>query len=163
MLTSELLDDHQDALKAKEGEIATSCREMKELSAAKKTVTEEVSRLKVDLDHETVVCSNQEEMAQLKEELEKKGSEALDRDSELQQKEFALQAAQQELEKMRQRAEGAEATLRSERDAFEEAQECLKDDLSRALVAQDEEEAREQATIDHCQRTVKVFKFKKRL
>jgi len=69
VLISELLDDHQDALKAKEGEIATSCREMKELSAAKKTVTEEVSRLKVDLDHETVVCSNQEEMAQLKEEL----------------------------------------------------------------------------------------------
>jgi len=60
----------------------------------------------------------------------------LKRDSELQQKEYALLAAQQELEEMQQRAEGTEATLRSERDIFNEARECPHDDLSRALIAQ---------------------------
>ena len=50
---------------------------------------------------------------------------------------------QQELGEMRQRAEGAEATLRSERDAFEEAEECHEDDLRRTLIAQDEAEVRE--------------------
>ena len=59
------------------------------------------------------------------------------------------------------RAEGAEATLRSERAAFEEAKECLEDDLSRALIAQDEAEKREQAVIEQCQREIKVFKFEK--
>jgi len=46
---------------------------------------------------------------------------------------------------MHQRAEEAEVTLKSERVAFEE------DDFSRALIAQDAADAREQAVIDHCQ------------
>jgi len=62
---------------------------------------------------------------------------------------------------MCQRAEGAEATLRSERDAFEEAMEYLKDDLSRAQTAHDEAEAREEEAKADCQQTLKVFKFKK--
>jgi len=33
--------------------------------------------------------------------------------------------------------------------------------LSRALIAQDATEAQEQATLDHCQKAVNVFKFKK--
>ena len=41
-----------------------------------------------------------------------------------------LQTIQRELEEMRQHAEEEEATLRSERDAFEEERECLKDNLS---------------------------------
>ena len=53
--------------------------------------TEEISRLKEDLDHEVVVRSRREkELVQLRDEQEKKGSETLKRDSELQQKEFAL-------------------------------------------------------------------------
>ena len=55
----------------------------------------------------------------------------LEKDPELQQKESTLLAAQQALEEMRQCAKGAEATLRSERDTFEEVMEYLKDDLSR--------------------------------
>jgi len=82
-------------------------------------------------------------------------------DSELQQKEFVLQTAQQELKEMRQRAERAEAILRSEHNAFEEKMECLEDNLSRALIAQDEAKVCERKAIDHCQRAVKIFKFKK--
>ena len=67
---------------------------------------------------------------------------------------------QRELEKMHQRAERAEGTIRLERDVFEEARECLEDDLSRALIVQDAAEAQEHATIDHYQRMVNVFKFK---
>ena len=52
----------------------------------------------------------------------------LKRDSELQQKEFALLKARQDLEEMWLRAEAA---LRLERDAFEEARGCLNDDLNR--------------------------------
>ena len=89
------------------------------------------------------------------------GSEMLKIDSELHQKEFALQTAEQELKEMRQRAEKAETTLRSERDTFEETKECLGDDLSRALVAQDEAEACKREVVDHCLRAVKIFKFKK--
>jgi len=62
---------------------------------------------------------------------------------------------------MCQRAEEAEATLRSEWDTFEEARDCLKDDLSRALIAQDAVEAQEQVMIDHYLKAVKVFKYKK--
>jgi len=80
------------------------------------------------------------------------------KNSELQLKETALQSSQQKLE-MRRRAKGAEATLKSERVAFEE--ECLEDDLSRALIAQDAVEAREHAVIDQCQQEMKVFKFNK--
>jgi len=39
--------------------------------------------------------------------------------------------------------------------------ECLDDDLNRALIAQNDAEACEQATIDHFQWAVKVFKSKK--
>ena len=71
-------------------------------------------------------------------------------DFELQQKASALLATQQAFEEISQRAEGAKATLRSERDAFEEAMEYLKDDLSPAQTAQDEVEAREQEAIVDC-------------
>ena len=46
----------------------------------------------------------EEELARLREKLRKKGSEILEKDSKLQQKEFALLAAQQALKKMCQRA-----------------------------------------------------------
>jgi len=83
----ELLDDHQDALKAREGEVADLCRGMEELSVAEKAVTKEISRLKVDLGREMVTRSSQKEkLVQLRGELEKKGSKMLKRDSELQQK-----------------------------------------------------------------------------
>jgi len=72
---------------------------------------------------------------QLRGKLEKKVSEMLKRDSEMQQKESALLATQQDLEEMQQHAEGTEATLRSERDVFEEVRECLNDDLSWVLIA----------------------------
>ena len=62
---------------------------------------------------------------------------------------------------MRQRAEGEETTLGSERDAFEEAMEYLKDDFSRAQIAHDEAKAHELEARADCQRTLKVFKFKK--
>ena len=52
---------------------------------------------------------------------------------------------------MRRRAEEVEATLKLERAAFEEAKECLEDDLSRALITQDMTEAHEQVVIDQCQ------------
>ena len=81
------------------------------------------------------------------------------KDSELHQREFALLAAQHALEEARQRADGAEAILRSERDAFEEAVECLNDDLGRAQIALDEAEAREQEAMADCQRMLKVLKF----
>ena len=43
MLLSELQDDHMDALKARKGEVADLRREMEELSAAGKAVTEKIS------------------------------------------------------------------------------------------------------------------------
>jgi len=46
--------------------------------------TEEISRLKVDLDREVVAHSSREDVAQLRGKLEKKGSEMLKRDFELQ-------------------------------------------------------------------------------
>jgi len=49
VLISELLDDHQNAPKAKEGEAADLCREMERLSTAGKTTAEEISQLTVDL------------------------------------------------------------------------------------------------------------------
>jgi len=136
---------------------------VEELNAAGNVATEKISRFKADLDHEAIVRSSGErelEQEQLRGELEGKGSEMLKRDSELQQKGSAMQTAQQELEEMRQRAEGVVVTLMSECATFEEAKECL-DDLNRVLIAQDEAEVREQMTMDHCQRAVKVFKFKK--
>ena len=133
---------------------------MEGLSVAGKTTTKEISQLKVDLCREVTARSSQkEELARLREPW-KKGSEILE-DSELQQKESALLAAQQAPEEMRQHAEGVEATLRFKRDAFEEAMEYLKNDLSRAQIAHDETEAREQEHITDCQHMLKVFKFKK--
>ena len=64
MLISELLDDHWDALKAKEGEVANVHREMEELIATGKAATEEISQLKVDLDNEAGVRSSREELSQ---------------------------------------------------------------------------------------------------
>ena len=83
------------------------------------------------------------------------------KDSELHQRKSALLAAQQALEEARQRADGAKASLRSERDTFEEVMECLTDDLGRAQIAFDEAEAREHVIIAECQCMLKVFKFKK--
>ena len=112
MLLSELLDDHRDALKARECEVADLRRKMEGLSATGKATTEESSWLKVDLGREVVARSSREDVVQLRVELEKKGSEMLKRNPELQQ-ESALLAAQQELKEMRQRAEEAEAVPRS--------------------------------------------------
>ena len=61
----ELLDDQRKALKEKKGEVADLHWEV-ELSAAGKAATGEISRLKVDLDHEAVVHSSQEELEQLR-------------------------------------------------------------------------------------------------
>ena len=90
-----------------------------------------------------------------------KGSEILEKDSELHQREFALLVAQQTLDEVRRCADGTEATLRSKRDVFEEAMECLNDDLGRTQIALDEAEAHEQEAVVECQRALKVFKFKK--
>ena len=46
ILISELLDDHRDALKAKEDEVVNLHRGMKELSTTGNATTEEISRLK---------------------------------------------------------------------------------------------------------------------
>ena len=89
-------------------------------------------------------CSSWEEkIARLGEELEKKGSEILEKDSELHQRDSARLVAQQALDEASRGADGAEATLKSERDVFEEAIECHNDDLGRAQIALDEAEARE--------------------
>jgi len=58
------------------------------------------------------------------------------------------------------RAEETEATLRSERDAFEEVRECLTDDFDRVQIALEEAEAREQEAVADCQHALRVFKFK---
>ena len=68
---------------------------MEGLSAAGKTTIEEISQLKVNLCHEVTARSSWEEkLARLREELRKKGWEMLEKDSELQQNESALLAAQ---------------------------------------------------------------------
>ena len=56
---------------------------MKKLSAAGQVATEEIGRLKEDLSHK-VAFSQEEEVVQLRGRLEKKGSEVLKRNSELQ-------------------------------------------------------------------------------
>ena len=81
------------------------------------------------------------------------------KDSELHQRESALLTAQHALEEAYQRADGVKATLRSGRDAFEEAIECLNDNLGRAQITLDEVKVREQEVVAECQRTSKVFKF----
>ena len=55
MLILELLDDHRDDLEVKEGEVVDLCWGMEDLSVREKVTTEEISRLKVNLDHEEVV------------------------------------------------------------------------------------------------------------
>ena len=71
-----------------------------------------------------------------------KGSEILE-DSELHQRESALLVAPQALDETRRRADGAEATLRSKQDIFEEAMEYPNNDLGRTQIALDEAEAYE--------------------
>jgi len=88
VLLSKLLDDHQDALKAMECEVSALRRRMEKLSVAGQATTEEIGRLKEDLSSEVAARLSQEEVVQLKGELEM-GSEMLKRDSELQQKESA--------------------------------------------------------------------------
>ena len=91
VLLSELLDDHQDTLKAREGKVSDLGWRMAELSVVGQVVTEEIGWLKEDLSREVAVrLSREEEVVQLNGELEKKGSKVLKRDSELQQKELAL-------------------------------------------------------------------------
>ena len=58
VLISELLDDHQDALKAKDDKVADLRWRMEELSAAGKGTTKEISQLKVDLCREVAAHSN---------------------------------------------------------------------------------------------------------
>jgi len=70
----ELLDDHWDALKAREGEISELHRRMKELSAAMQATTEENGWLKEDLIRKVATrLSREEEGMQLMREPEKKG------------------------------------------------------------------------------------------
>jgi len=112
---------------------------MKKLSVAGQVATEEIGWLKEDLSHE-VALSQEEEVVQLRGKLEKKGSEVLKRNSELQQKKFALLEARQDLEGMRLGAKEAEAALRSEGDAFEEVMDCLTDDLNWVQISLEEAE-----------------------
>jgi len=64
------LDDHQDALTAKEGKVADLRQEMEGLSATGKTTTEEICQLKVDLCREVMArSSREEELAWLREEV----------------------------------------------------------------------------------------------
>ena len=67
MPISELLDDHREALKKKDGEVTDLRRRMEEFSAAAKAAAEEVSRLRANLDHGAVVRSNREELEELRE------------------------------------------------------------------------------------------------
>ena len=58
---------------------------MEGLSVAGKIMTEEIYQLKVDLYHEVTARSRkEEELARLREELGKKGSEMLEKDFDLQ-------------------------------------------------------------------------------
>jgi len=101
ILISELLDDHWDVLKVKEGEVADLRQGMEELSTVGNVANEEISPLKEDLCHEVRAHSSQEEelvqlreeLVQLEEELRKMGSEMLKKGSELHQKESAPLAA----------------------------------------------------------------------
>ena len=66
MISSELLDDHQDTLK-EEGSIIELRQKVKELSAEGKTAAEKINRLQADLDYEVAVKSSREnEMEQLR-------------------------------------------------------------------------------------------------
>ena len=70
-----LLDDHRNALKTKEGEVADLRRETEGLHVV---TTEEISWPKVDLCCEVKACSSrEEELMRLREELGKMGSEML--------------------------------------------------------------------------------------
>ena len=60
MLTSEMLDTHQDALKKKESMIVRMRREVEELASKGKKVAGKISRLQADLDHEAEVQRSQE-------------------------------------------------------------------------------------------------------
>ena len=91
VLLSELLDDHRDALKVREGKVFDLHLRMEELSAAGQAVTKEIGQLKENLSHEVAArLSYEEEVVRLKGKLEKKGSDVQKRDSELQQKVTAL-------------------------------------------------------------------------
>ena len=104
MLIFELLDDHCEALREK-GKIDELHREVEKMRAAGEAGIGQISRLQANLDHKAVVHSSREELELLRGvkdkgdlagstvrgsgELEKKGSKM--QDSELQQKELALQ------------------------------------------------------------------------
>jgi len=65
VMTSELLDHHQDALKEKESTIAELRHKVEELSAAGKAATEKINRLQEDLNHKVAVQSSWEKKLEL--------------------------------------------------------------------------------------------------
>ena len=77
VLLSGQLDELQDALKVREGEVSDLCQRMEKLSAAGQATAEDIGRLKENLGREVAARLGQEveEVAQLRGELEKKGSE----------------------------------------------------------------------------------------
>ena len=53
-MTSELLDDHQNAMK-EEGTITDLRQKMEELNAAREAAAKKINQLQVDLDHEVTI------------------------------------------------------------------------------------------------------------
>jgi len=67
LLLSELLDDHRDALKAREGKVSDLCRRIEGLSSVGQAASKEIGRLKEDLGCEVAAhLSREEEVAQLR-------------------------------------------------------------------------------------------------
>jgi len=58
VLTPELLNDHREALREKEGKIDELLWEVAKLNATGETTTVKISWLRVDLDHEAGVRSS---------------------------------------------------------------------------------------------------------
>jgi len=61
-----VLDDHQDALKARKGEVSDLRQRMEELNDVGQTKTEEIRRLKEDLSREVAARLSREEVVQLR-------------------------------------------------------------------------------------------------
>ena len=67
VLLLELLDDHWDALKVREGKVSDLRRRMEELSAVGQVTAEEIGQLKEDLSREVEArLSWEEEVAQFR-------------------------------------------------------------------------------------------------
>ena len=65
-MTSELLDDHRDALKEKEGTIAKLRQKVEELSAAGEAAAEKINRLQAEDQEVAVQSSQKKELEQLR-------------------------------------------------------------------------------------------------